>query len=121
EDIKTAVVEGFAKLLLSDVCDNHKILSKLFVAFFDPATETNTRLRQCLSTFFRTFAACAAKHRVLSLARFLKTAAFCSTLPLNWCFASQGYVGTSFFAYTSPVLACLEEVPPEQRPGSRSR
>jgi len=64
QDTRTATAEGFAKLLFADVVNDPKILSKLLVLFFNPATENDLRLRQCLSIFFVAFAA-SSKHKDL--------------------------------------------------------
>jgi hypothetical protein len=41
------------------------VLTKLFLAFFDPSTEKLITLRQCLTTFFSTYAT-NPKHKVNS-------------------------------------------------------
>jgi len=63
EDLLTTAVEGLAKLFVTDVFDSPKIISKMLLLFFDPATEEMVRLRQCLSVFFPLFASQSAKHK----------------------------------------------------------
>lgn len=40
-----------------------RALAVLFVAHFDPATQDNPRLRQCLSVFFPAYAAASSSHQ----------------------------------------------------------
>lgn len=55
-DMRTAAAEGLAKVLF---CKQYQpeasILSKLLLLFFNPVTEDDIRIRQCLSVFFRAF------------------------------------------------------------------
>ena len=51
-----------------------KALAVLFVAHFDPATQANTKLRQCLSVFFPAYAAASSSHQ-LHIARAFRRAA----------------------------------------------
>jgi condensin complex subunit 3 len=60
-DLRTAAVEGFAKLFLADVMSNPKILTKLLIVFFDTTFDKDHRLKQCLSIFFQAY---ATKHKV---------------------------------------------------------
>ncbi|GJQ09572.1 hypothetical protein GpartN1_g1363.t1 [Galdieria partita] len=56
-NIRTCAVEGFAKLLLSQrIPSSVTILSCLLLLYFDPFTEDDFNLRQCLSVFFPVFA-----------------------------------------------------------------
>ncbi|KAK9811687.1 hypothetical protein WJX72_008386 [[Myrmecia] bisecta] len=84
--LASAIAEGLAKLLMHqqlwegppadaaatkglEQSDAVKVLSRLLVAYFDPATERAAHLRQCLSVFFHTFAAFSARNqRCLALA-----------------------------------------------------
>jgi condensin complex subunit 3 len=74
QDIRSIAVEGFAKLLLAsilqifeqasflididykDIVSSPKVLSNLVLLFFNPTTEEDIHLRQCLSVFFPAFA-----------------------------------------------------------------
>eukprot|EP01114_Cavostelium_apophysatum_P015640 TRINITY_DN4306_c0_g1_i1.p1 TRINITY_DN4306_c0_g1~~TRINITY_DN4306_c0_g1_i1.p1 ORF type:complete len:1452 (-),score=526.24 TRINITY_DN4306_c0_g1_i1:463-4818(-) len=61
-EIRTSAAEGFSKLLLADAVSDPKIVAKLLVLFFNPNTENDLRLRQCLSVFFPAYA-CNTKHQ----------------------------------------------------------
>ncbi|GJD09378.1 Condensin complex subunit 3 [Galdieria sulphuraria] len=55
-NIRTCAVEGFAKLLLTRrIPTSVTILSCLLLLYFDPFTEDDFNLRQCLSVFFPVF------------------------------------------------------------------
>lgn len=71
EDLLTTAVEGLAKLFVTDVFDSPKIISKLLLLFFDPATEEMVRMRQCLSVFFPLYTSQSEKHRETIKAGFL--------------------------------------------------
>lgn len=60
EEFRTIAVEGCGKLLLGNRVSDPKLLSRLLILFYNPATAEDTRLRQCLSMFFQVGGAHAA-------------------------------------------------------------
>ncbi len=48
ESVRTAAVEGVAKLMMMDELVSAPLFSHLVLLFFNPATEDDTLLRQCL-------------------------------------------------------------------------
>lgn len=55
-DLRTSCVEGFARLLISGRLASSQIFSRLLILYFNPTTEDDKQLRQCLSVFFPAFA-----------------------------------------------------------------
>jgi hypothetical protein len=49
------VTEGFAKIMFADYYESAATIARMFVLFFDPSTQEDNRLRQCLSVFFNTY------------------------------------------------------------------
>jgi hypothetical protein len=65
-EVRTIAVEGFAKLLFTDaLADQAQVLSKLIVLYFNPATEEDYVLRQCLHVFFSVYTLNAPHQDVL--------------------------------------------------------
>ncbi len=65
EDMRTNAAEGFTKLLLLGRLADGNILSHLVLLYFNPATEDDAHLRQCLSAFFPAFLAASDAHRTM--------------------------------------------------------
>eukprot|EP00871_Galdieria_phlegrea_P005030 jgi/Galph1/5528/GphlegSOOS_G4140.1 len=64
--IRTCAVEGFAKLILtSRVQPTPPLISCLFLLYFDPFTEEDINLRQCLSVFFPVFVLSSPGHALV--------------------------------------------------------
>lgn len=57
DQVRTAAVEGYAKLLfLRRIEPEPELLKRLLLLYFTPSTEEDALLRQCLSVFFPAFA-----------------------------------------------------------------
>lgn len=59
QDLKTLAVEGFCKLLICKKLEKEKrpiILSQLIILLHLPSTENDLKLRQCLTSFFPSYA-----------------------------------------------------------------
>jgi len=54
-DLRTTVVEGLAKLLVSGRVLSAKILSRLIILWYNPITEDDIKLRHCLGVFLPVF------------------------------------------------------------------
>ena len=63
EELRATAAEGLAKLLLMNRIKSAQIFTRLMVAYFNPATEEDVRLRQCLSVFFPAFAFSGSMHQ----------------------------------------------------------
>ena len=72
-DLRTIAVEGFARLLLLDHLASPQIFAHLVLLFFNPTTEEDTRLRQCLSVFFPAFAFSRRAHQEVIESSFFPT------------------------------------------------
>lgn len=55
-DLRTCAAEGLSKLLVSGRVVSSKILSHLILLWYNPLSEDNTHLRDCLGTFFPLYA-----------------------------------------------------------------
>ncbi|XP_053406509.1 condensin complex subunit 3-like [Mercenaria mercenaria] len=55
-DLRTCAAEGLSKLLLSGRVVSSKILSHLILLWYNPLSEDDTHLRDCLGTFFPLYA-----------------------------------------------------------------
>lgn len=63
-DLRTLAVEGMAKLLFTRrVIGTSSMISRLLIAYHNPSTEDDTRLRQCLSVFFNAYAMLSSANR----------------------------------------------------------
>lgn len=62
--IRTCAVEGFAKLFLFQRLREPEFFTPLLIQYFNPNTEDDARLRQCLTFFFRVFCS-ANEHKML--------------------------------------------------------
>jgi len=63
--LRTAAVEGFTKLLFTDVFDDQKVVAKLILEMFNPMTESYHKLRRCLEVFFPNYSVRSYKHFAL--------------------------------------------------------
>lgn len=54
--MRTAAVEGMAKLMLSGGVQSSALLSRLLLLWYNPLTEEDVRLRSCLGVFFPIYA-----------------------------------------------------------------
>jgi len=55
-DIRTVCAEGFARLMCAGRIISPSLFSRLLLHWYNPVTEDDTRLRQCLGTFFPQYA-----------------------------------------------------------------
>ena len=55
-ELRTCAAEGLSKLLLSGRVVSSKILSHLILLWYNPLSEDDTHLRDCLGTFFPLYA-----------------------------------------------------------------
>ncbi|KAI1316429.1 hypothetical protein EDD11_009992 [Mortierella claussenii] len=55
QELQATATEGIAKLMLTRLLKNSKVLRQLIVLYFDPETATNNHLRQCLSYFLQVY------------------------------------------------------------------
>ncbi|NXN93527.1 CND3 protein, partial [Rhinopomastus cyanomelas] len=55
-ELRTAAVEGIAKLMFAGRLVSAKLLSHLILLWYNPVTEEDARLRHCLGVFFPLFA-----------------------------------------------------------------
>ncbi|XP_023289112.1 condensin complex subunit 3 [Orussus abietinus] len=56
EEVRTVTAEGFCKLLLHQRIVSARLLSRLIILWFNPISEDDIRMRQCLTSFFHAFA-----------------------------------------------------------------
>ncbi|KAF9914395.1 hypothetical protein BX616_008397 [Lobosporangium transversale] len=55
DELQAVAVEGIAKLMLTKLLKNAKILRQLIILYFDPQTTNNNHLRQCLNYFLQVY------------------------------------------------------------------
>ena len=55
-EIRTKVIEGMCKLLMIRSVVSGKLLSRLFLTWYNPVTEDDSKLRHILGTFFPLYA-----------------------------------------------------------------
>jgi len=72
-DLRCAVAEGLAKLLMTGRIVSVSVLSRLIVLWYNPVTEDDVTLRHCLGVFFPTFAFEARKNQQVVADAFLPT------------------------------------------------
>jgi condensin complex subunit 3 len=65
-EIRTVCAEGFAKLMLGRHLSSPKLLSRLVLLWYNPITEDDTHLRNCLGTFLPLYAFASRSGKLIS-------------------------------------------------------
>ncbi|KAL0579006.1 chromosome condensation complex Condensin, subunit G [Marasmius crinis-equi] len=73
ERIQALLCMGLAKLALSGILVNDKLVRSLVIAFFTPSTANNQTLRQCLAYFIPMFCWSGPQNQALMKSHFLET------------------------------------------------
>eukprot|EP00123_Amoebidium_parasiticum_P015639 comp23079_c0_seq1/m.37019 comp23079_c0_seq1/g.37019 ORF comp23079_c0_seq1/g.37019 comp23079_c0_seq1/m.37019 type:complete len:997 (-) comp23079_c0_seq1:368-3358(-) len=71
DELRTVAAEGFARLLINDRLTSAKVFASLVTLYFNPITEEDTQLRQCLTVFFEAYAFASHDHQLCIAEAFL--------------------------------------------------
>merc|ERR1719187_3021663 len=63
-DLRTEVAEGLCKLLMIGSISSPKLLSRLLLMWYNPMTESDSKLRHILGTFFPLYASMEKSHQI---------------------------------------------------------
>jgi len=72
-DLRTEVAEGLCKLLMIGAINSPKLLSRLLLIWYSPMTESDSRLRHILGTFFPLYSSMSKAHQLALEAAFIPT------------------------------------------------
>lgn len=72
-DIRTVCAEGFARLMFAGRIISPSLFSRLLLHWYNPVTEDDTRLRQCLGTFFPQYAFASRANQEVVAEAFMPT------------------------------------------------
>ena len=72
-ELRTEVAEGLCKLLMIGSISSSKLLSRLLLIWYNPMTESDSKLRHILGTFFPLYASMSKAHQLSFESAFLPT------------------------------------------------
>ena len=72
-DLRTEVAEGLCKLLMIGSINSPKLLSRLLLIWYNPMTESDSKLRHILGTFFPLYASMSKTHQLSLESAFIPT------------------------------------------------
>jgi len=72
-ELRTEVAEGLCKLLMIGAISSPKLLSRLLLMWYNPMTESNSKLRHILGTFFPLYASMSKAHHMAIECAFIPT------------------------------------------------
>jgi condensin complex subunit 3 len=72
-DLRTEVAEGLCKLLMIGSISSPKLLSRLLLIWYNPMTESESKLRHILGTFFPLYASMSKAHQLALESAFIPT------------------------------------------------
>ena len=72
-DLRTEVAEGLCKLLMIGSISSPKLLSRLLLIWYNPMTESDSKLRHILGTFFPLYASMSKAHQLALESAFIPT------------------------------------------------
>merc|ERR1719186_225118 len=72
-ELRTEVAEGLCKLLMIGSINSPKLLSRLLLIWYNPMTESDSKLRHILGTFFRLYSSMSKPHQMTMEAAFIPT------------------------------------------------
>jgi len=72
-ELRTEVAEGLCKLLMIGAIDSPKLLSRLLLIWYNPMTESDSKLRHILGTFFPLYSSMSKPHQLAMEAAFIPT------------------------------------------------
>merc|ERR1719225_2050614 len=88
-DLRTEVAEGLCKLLMIGALNSPKLLSRLLLIWYNPMTESDSKLRHILGTFFPLY---------------------CSMSKFNQRAMEDSFVPTMKILFDAPVTSPLAEI-----------
>ena len=72
-ELRTEVAEGLCKLLMIGAISSPKLLSRLLLMWYNPMTESDSKLRHILGTFFPLYASMSRAHQMAVESAFIPT------------------------------------------------
>merc|ERR1719392_642851 len=72
-ELRTEVAEGLRKLLMIGSINSPKLLSRLLLIWYNPMTESDSKLRHILGTFFPLYSSMSKPHQLAMEAAFIPT------------------------------------------------
>jgi len=72
-ELRTEVAEGLCKLLMIGSINSPKLLSRLLLIWYNPMTESDSKLRHILGTFFPLYSSMSKPHQMTMEAAFIPT------------------------------------------------
>eukprot|EP00090_Calanus_glacialis_P042984 TRINITY_DN7612_c0_g1_i1.p1 TRINITY_DN7612_c0_g1~~TRINITY_DN7612_c0_g1_i1.p1 ORF type:complete len:1486 (-),score=621.94 TRINITY_DN7612_c0_g1_i1:145-4602(-) len=72
-ELRTEVAEGLCKLLMIGSINSPKLLSRLLLIWYNPMTESDSKLRHILGTFFPLYSSMSKQHQLAMEAAFIPT------------------------------------------------
>lgn len=72
-ELRTEVAEGLCKLLMIGSINSPKLLSRLLLIWYNPMTESDSKLRHILGTFFPLYSSMSKAHQLAMEASFIPT------------------------------------------------
>ncbi len=72
-ELRTEVAEGLCKLLMIGAISSPKLLSRLLLMWYNPMTESNSKLRHILGTFFPLYSSMSKAHQMAIESAFIPT------------------------------------------------
>jgi len=72
-ELRTEVAEGLCKLLMIGSINSPKLLSRLLLIWYNPMTESDSKLRHILGTFFPLYSSMSKEHQLAMEASFIPT------------------------------------------------
>jgi len=72
-ELRTEVAEGLCKLLMIGSINSPKLLSRLLLIWYNPMTESDSKLRHILGTFFPLYSSMSKPHQLAMEAAFIPT------------------------------------------------
>merc|ERR1711892_868740 len=72
-ELRTEVAEGLCKLLMIGSINSPKLLSRLLLIWYNPMTESDSKLRHILGTFFPLYCSMSKPHQLAMEAAFIPT------------------------------------------------
>jgi len=113
ESVRTVAVEAVAKLMMLDELQSAPLFSHLAVLFFNPMTEDDALLRQCLSVFFSAYVFSSAEHTAVVEESFGITLQTIINAPARSPLKKVSLMNVAQFliSITDPVNALLTSAP----------
>ncbi|KAH8989792.1 nuclear condensing complex subunit [Lactarius hatsudake] len=120
DKVQALICTGFAKLMLSGMISDERVLSSLALIYLSPDTADNQRLRQCLSYFFPAFSYSSPTHQRLMQEIFLPVFDQLSKgrrgLDEGQEMVSSARVCAMFVDWTNPQKAvCIKDIPRDDK------